>query len=98
MSSNDIKQVIIIRKDLNMRKGKMCAQASHASLNCVLNIIKKFKSLKNIPDDHVFIKWMNGNYKKIVVSVETKDDLLEVYDKAINLGLNAVIIKDLGLT
>lgn len=26
------KQVIVIRKDLNMRKGKMCAQASHASM------------------------------------------------------------------
>lgn len=27
------KQVIVIRKDLNMRKGKACAQASHASMS-----------------------------------------------------------------
>jgi peptidyl-tRNA hydrolase len=26
------KQVIVIRTDLNMRKGKMCAQAAHASM------------------------------------------------------------------
>lgn len=32
MSKENTKQVIVIRKDLNMRKGKMCAQASHASM------------------------------------------------------------------
>ena len=31
------KQVIIIRKDLNMRKGKMVAQGSHASLKAILD-------------------------------------------------------------
>ena len=29
---SNTKQVIVIRKDLNMRKGKMCEQASHASM------------------------------------------------------------------
>jgi PTH2 family peptidyl-tRNA hydrolase len=33
------KQVIIIRKDLNMRKGKIAAQAAHASLAVILNLI-----------------------------------------------------------
>jgi peptidyl-tRNA hydrolase len=28
------KQVIILRKDMNMRKGKMAAQAAHASMGC----------------------------------------------------------------
>lgn len=27
-----VKQVIVIRKDLNMRKGKMIAQGAHASM------------------------------------------------------------------
>jgi peptidyl-tRNA hydrolase len=27
-----IKQMIVMRKDLNMRKGKMCAKATHASM------------------------------------------------------------------
>ena len=29
---DDVKQVIIIRKDLGMRKGKVAAQAAHASM------------------------------------------------------------------
>lgn len=35
------KQVIILRKDLNMRDGKMVAQGAHASLACILNLSKK---------------------------------------------------------
>jgi PTH2 family peptidyl-tRNA hydrolase len=33
----DVKQVIIIRKDLNMRKGKMIAQGNHASMGVIFN-------------------------------------------------------------
>ena len=31
------KQVIVIRKDLNMRKGKMIAQGAHASMKVILD-------------------------------------------------------------
>lgn len=33
----NVKQVIVIRTDLNMRKGKMCAQAAHASMKVLLD-------------------------------------------------------------
>lgn len=32
-----VKQIIVIRKDLNMRKGKIAAQASHASMKFLLD-------------------------------------------------------------
>ena len=34
------KQVIVLRKDLNMRKGKMAAQASHASMAVIFNYMR----------------------------------------------------------
>jgi len=37
MENDYVKQVIVIRKDLNMRKGKMCAQAAHAAMKVVLD-------------------------------------------------------------
>lgn len=37
----NIKQIIILRKDLNMRKGKMVAQGAHASMGAILSIAKK---------------------------------------------------------
>ena len=44
------KQVIVIRKDLNMRKGKMCAQAAHASLGALLKFFtKKRNEIKQVP-------------------------------------------------
>ena len=35
------KQVIVIRKDLNMRKGKMVAQGAHASMAAILNLARR---------------------------------------------------------
>ena len=37
---NDAKQVILIRKDLNMPAGKLGAQVAHASLACILQMGK----------------------------------------------------------
>ncbi len=48
----NVKQVIIIRKDLNMRKGKMIAQACHASLAVLLNLGQIFREHSDI-DGHL---------------------------------------------
>ena len=51
-----IKQVIVVRKDLNMRKGKMCAQVAHASLKIFLDRIgyikPRFPEIKHDPADN----------------------------------------------
>ena len=36
-----VKQVVVMRRDLNMRKGKMVAQGAHASLGAFLKLFKK---------------------------------------------------------
>lgn len=41
METNNVKQVIVVRKDLNMRKGKIASQASHASLGALLKMFNK---------------------------------------------------------
>lgn len=36
-----MKQIIIVRKDLNMSKGKMAAQVAHASMAFLTSVMKK---------------------------------------------------------
>lgn len=87
----EVKQVIVLRKDLNMRKGKMIAQGAHASLRAY------FKALdSNHCDDAV--EWERERSTKICVSVDSEKELVDVYKEAMDLGLPAVLIKDAGLT
>lgn len=45
------KQVIVIRKDLGMRKGKMCSQAAHASMKVLLDLMPRTRQLPPMPED-----------------------------------------------
>jgi len=83
-----MKQVIVLRKDLNMRKGKMVAQGAHASLGAYL---------KN-PKHPYCIEWLQGPFIKICVSVDSEEELLKIYKLADKTDLPHVLIKDAGKT
>ena len=82
-----MKQVIILRKDLNMRKGKMVAQGSHACLYSYLNTPEETRNA-----------WMGQRQTKICVGVDTEQELFDIYEKAKAAGLPCALIKDAGLT
>jgi PTH2 family peptidyl-tRNA hydrolase len=88
------KQVIVIRKDLNMRKGKMVAQGCHASLGAILDLLETKKGL----DDPRAKPWLEGRFKKVCVSVDSEEELIEIYNKAQNAGIITKLIIDAGLT
>lgn len=82
-----IKQVLILRKDLNMRKGKMIAQGAHASINSMF---------ESEPD--WLAEWHATGTTKIVVSVNSLEDLLLVNLQAKAVMLPTALIKDAGHT
>ncbi len=90
MPFNNLKQVILVRKDLGLPKGKLCVQVAHASLSAYLEAEKKHPEWAQ--------KWLNSGQKKIVLKVNTLDELLEIYNKAVQLDLPTVLIRDAGLT
>ena len=99
----NVKQVIILRKDLNMRKGKMVAQGAHASMAVLLNEGRTeetgaFETSYIIPMDNDMKEWIEGSFAKICVSVDSEADLLLMYSKAGNAGLPCSLIKDAGFT
>lgn len=101
---SNVKQVIVIRKDLKMRKGKIAAQASHASLNALMpNIVidddgfsLPSEIYKGYFDD--VKEWLKGSHAKVVIYVNSEQELLDVYDQAVSNGLPASLIRDNGLT
>jgi len=70
---NEIKQVIAVRKDLKLTKGKMSAQVAHAS-------VEAYRLAK---DQHSQITkiWTATGAKKVVVYVEDKTDLINLMGK-----------------
>ena len=103
------KQVIVMRKDLNMRKGKMVAQGSHASMGALLSLMKKYKDettmlgktknwLLAAPENGPIAYWLENSFAKICVSVESEQELLDIYQKAVDIRIPCVLITDSGRT
>lgn len=96
-----MKQVIIIRKDLNMRKGKIAAQASHASMKAILNEAKPVEKDDDelvIPLSHEMAEWLSGIFTKICVGVNSESELLDIYNQAVAKNIHCSLIQDCGLT
>lgn len=103
---SDVRQVIVMRKDLNMRKGKMIAQGSHASM---MFLTKKFRLGVSLTEENPQIgamvhlstveqQWLEGLFTKICLSVNSEAELRELIDKgrAANIVVHEVI--DAGKT
>ena len=102
VNPDDVKQVIVIRKDLGMRKGKIASQAAHASMAAILNGqagIKHPSSMDLVINMTPEMKtWLTGIFTKICLSVNSEEELLDVYKQAEEAGLLCALIKDAGLT
>ncbi|MBL7160840.1 MAG: peptidyl-tRNA hydrolase [Candidatus Aenigmarchaeota archaeon] len=79
------KQVIVLRADLGMGRGKMVAQGSHASLLAY----KKASA-------YVRRAWERTGGKKVVVKVSGRKELFEVFSRAKKLPV--AMVRDAGLT
>ncbi len=101
---NQFKMVIVMRKDLGMRKGKMIAQGSHASMAFLLEKIL----CAPIVNDHPFVfgvtltklelAWEDAGQKKIVVSVNSEEELVDIYNRSKEAGIPVHMITDAGHT
>lgn len=93
------KQVIVMRKDLNMRKGKLVAQGAHASMGAILGQMRREGNTMVLNlDDERLAPWVTGRFKKICVYVNSEAELLEIFETAKLAGLICSLIEDAGLT
>lgn len=89
-----MKQSIVLRRDLEMGRGKAAAQAAHAACEAVFLIL----SSKKREWREWLEKWRVEGQKKVVLRVDSLEELLMVYEKAKAEGLPASLVADAGHT
>ncbi|MBW3002925.1 peptidyl-tRNA hydrolase Pth2 [Candidatus Woesearchaeota archaeon] len=81
------KQVILVRQDLKLPKGKLAAQVAHAAVDATL----KSGKLK-------VAAWRREGMKKVVLKVKDQNELLNFQQLAKTENLVAAVITDAGRT
>lgn len=80
------KQLIIIRSDLKMEKGKVISQSLHAGLGAL-----------RLAKEEIVKKWEREGAKKIVLK-SSLDELKEIEKKLRKEKIPCFLVKDAGLT
>jgi PTH2 family peptidyl-tRNA hydrolase len=88
------KQVIVMRRDLGMRRGKEIAQGAHASMIWLALRIRQpgytFTDAER--------RWLAGAFTKVCVRVDSEEELLAVVHRAQEAGVTAHLCVDAGKT
>jgi len=87
---NRMSQVILMRKDLKLKVGKASVQAAHAAVGASLAAFVRFKGL--------FSEWESQGQKKVVLAVKSEQELLNLYNQAIQKNIPAYLVQDAGKT
>lgn len=108
---DEVKQIIVIRKDLKMRKGKLAAQTAHAAMKVMLDraaVSKIAKGSKFWADEWMWqlqinekepiYNWLKGSFTKVVVGVDSLEELEELEYKAMKAGIITAKVLDQGRT
>jgi PTH2 family peptidyl-tRNA hydrolase len=95
------KQVIVIRRDLRMRRGKEIAQGAHAATAWLADLV--LQTMRPNDVDHLALSpaeqaWLESSFRKVTVKVNSEEELIAVYQKALDAGLVVHLITDRGLT
>jgi PTH2 family peptidyl-tRNA hydrolase len=86
-----VKQVIVMRTDLDMPIGKMVSQGAHASEGAI--------TTQNIEGNEDLLKeWSLTGRTKITVGVKSLEKLTNLVIKAKEMGVHYCMVKDEGRT
>lgn len=107
------KQMIVMRRDLRMRKGKIAAQAGHACVEAVLMALAREGRLDQVRvmpsqnwvylDDAGTIetplsRWFDAGVAKVCVYVDGEDALIDLARRGRELGFAVALVRDAGYT
>jgi PTH2 family peptidyl-tRNA hydrolase len=96
-----IKQIILIRRDLKMRRGKEIAQGSHASMAF---LIQRMRAISGANAEVTLTLsaaeqfWITKGMAKVCLKVNSEEELLACHAKAQANGIESHLIRDSGKT
>lgn len=110
-SSYLAKQMIVMRRDLKMRKGKIAAQAGHACVEATLMALARegrgadvratdsWAWLEHAPSDRTpLTDWFDAGVAKVCVYVDSEEALLDLARRGHELGFAVALVRDAGHT
>lgn len=105
------KQLIVMRRDLHMRKGKIAAQAGHACVEATLMALAREGRLDEVrvkgswialdhgeDDCTPLTAWFDAGIAKVCVYVDSEEELLDIYEQGLEQGFAVALIRDAGMT
>lgn len=105
------KQMIVMRRDLKMRKGKIAAQAGHACVEATLMALVRegrqeqlsatdsWAFLAHTDDDSSpLTDWFDAGVAKVCVYVDSEEELLDLAERGRELGFVVALVRDAGHT
>lgn len=87
---DELKQVIIVRADIEMGRGKAAAQVGHAAVSSYLECLKAHKDVAQ--------EWLESGQRKIVLKVDTEEALVKFYEAFKFKKVPCSLVSDAGLT
>ncbi|OUO32614.1 aminoacyl-tRNA hydrolase [Olsenella sp. An290] len=110
-SSYLAKQMIVMRRDLKMRKGKIAAQAGHACVEATLMALaregrgadvratQEWAWLEHAASDRTpLTDWFDAGVAKVCVYVDSEEALLDLARRGRELGFAVALVRDAGHT
>jgi PTH2 family peptidyl-tRNA hydrolase len=88
------KQVIVMRRDLGMRRGKEIAQGAHASMIWLALRIRQ----SGYTFTEAERRWLEGPFTKVCVRVDSEEELLAIVQRAQESGVLVHLCVDAGKT
>jgi PTH2 family peptidyl-tRNA hydrolase len=106
MNDDPIKQWIVVRADLGMSRGKMAAQVAHAAMIWIVRHLGVALAthegvgytLHGVPISDDQSEWITKAFTKIVLRVESEEELREILRQGNEAGLESYMVTDKGLT
>ncbi|WP_303250385.1 aminoacyl-tRNA hydrolase [uncultured Slackia sp.] len=105
------KQVIVVRRDLKMRKGKIAAQSGHACVEAVLMALAKEDRLSDVRVEDGWVQladtgrdatplseWFARGVAKICVYVDSEEALIDLAKQGEDAGFCVALVQDAGHT